>query len=161
MAIIIIFLLIIIAVLLFKSPDKCKDGNAESINNDERNLVGIYHTNNWNNNREATLRLNDDKTCYYPMTSDICKWSLSSEYIINVELSIYRLRYTDEEKNTKHVFDTKKYKNKIDCEEARLNRWKDETNSLKCVEEKSYDEVIEIIDNGLLVNNHIFTKIKQ
>ena len=148
----ILYLLIIIFIFVITGCGKNEKQKS--------NIAGLYHTNSWGNNREATLRLNSDATCQYPLSSYICNWTYSSEYIISLELSEYKLRYSEDEKNKEQTIPGTYY-SKIQCEEDRLNKWKDQTNSLKCVLQQVKKENAEIIDTGILLNNHIFTKISS
>ncbi len=54
----------------------------------EKDAVGIYHTNNWNNH-EATLFLNEDGICKYPGGGE-GTWNIEKD-IIEIKLPNYKL----------------------------------------------------------------------
>ncbi|MBE6145065.1 MAG: hypothetical protein E7171_00425 [Firmicutes bacterium] len=79
---VIIILSYFIVAILFCLIGFCIGINMDKNNNDKQiaEVVGIYHSDNWNN-REDTLILNKDYTCKYPGNITVCSWSINGAEI--------------------------------------------------------------------------------
>ncbi len=123
-------------------------------------MVGIYSNYNWNNH-EATFILNEDMTCKYPNSLQECTWELTNDKIL-LTFYGYEIQSDNADENiTKMLrFDSKEI-----CESSLL----DYTGIVKeynlvnphC-EHYIGDEKTElkIVDNGILIHNHVFNKIE-
>ena len=149
---VIIILLIVIASLLSKT-NKPKEAE-ETISNkkDIEKVVGIYHTNSWNN-REATLQLENNLSCKYPSSKDTCTYEIKGDNI-----TITLTSYTIKAETELSFYST--YTNKESCE-ADIERLQG-TYNLKdaTCEAKSNKHEAVLTNNGVLLHDTLFSKIK-
>lgn len=163
MSFIILCLLTSNIILIIKINNKTIES---PINNDIQRAIGIYHSQDYRNYRDSTLKLNDDMTCEYPNENVDCTWSISND-----EISITKTKYliTDDTKYTDEYYyknnGTKEYKklsigtSKVTCEEQ-IKREQDELKNARCEKGYTNNEILTLVNGGVLINNHIFNKIK-
>lgn len=142
---IIVILLVIIIILSDKPSQTDKD---------LKQAVGIYHNSNWNNH-DATLQLNNDMTCKYPNSNDICNWKISdNKIIITLEVYVINCDVND------HLNIFNQYATKESCNKD-LETYKKEydlTNP-RCEKQDRGTHEANLINNGILLHDHVFIKI--
>lgn len=148
---IIVILLVIIFILLNK--DNNKSDTPKIDNKEVKQAVGIYHNSNWNKH-DVTLQLNDDMTCKYPNSSDICKWTISDNEI-TITLSNYNIKYDNENKDLYIMYGTKEK-----CEED-LNKNKEKYNLInpRCEKVERGTHKATLISSGVLLHDHVFNRV--
>lgn len=153
--VVIIILLVIIIVLLTKNSNSNNivNSNSNSKKSEVANVVGIYHTYNWNKH-EDTLIFNEDMTCEYPGNIKLCKWSIEDKKI-TIELSIYM---TYDEKNTdlaNHFFSKQACDEFV--QELKESDNKYEKASCKLLPYGTHEAML--LNNGLVLHDTMFNKV--
>jgi len=143
---IIISILLVIIVILLAIIIK-QNSNLDS------SVVGIYYTDDFNNSR-ATIELNADKTCKYPQTTQKCKWEQ-----VNDKVNIYLEYYKIVMDNDNDLNEIPYYSLEI-CKQSITENSKTYNLINPHCEPTDVKFESKLIDDGLLLNDIVFKKIK-
>lgn len=168
MSVIIVGLLtsnIILIIKLNKKPVETP------IDTNTQRAIGIYNCNQYKatlNPYPATIRLNKDMTCEYLSNQTPCKWSISDDEI-TITITRYIIRddeyYTDEYYKNMYGYDINKVQDtsigtsEENCK-ANIEYQKEHLTNPKCVVSSTENIKATLINNGILLNNNIFNKVK-
>ena len=151
---------IILVIKLNKKPIETP------IDTNTQRVIGMYHSTDYRGYRDSTLTLNKDMTCEYPNENVNCKWSISDD---EITLTLTRYLIVDDAVYTDNYYynryGAREYKklgigvSKQNCEEQIKNTSEELVNA-RCELSSTKDEKITLVNGGVLINNHIFYKIK-
>lgn len=148
---ILLIISIITNIILFTKLDK---SSSDATNN---KLVGIYHTNNYNNKGiESNLILSSDKTCtYFDDKSSSCTYTASDD---NISITLTNYNVADN-RGLNYSFNF--YPTLQECD-VELKRLSDANKGTELLCKKStYKHTLTATNNGYLLDNDLLlTKIK-
>ena len=141
-------LLILLLVLIGFIVGRTKNNSEVLID-----IIGVYHSDNWNNN-EATLILNDDNTCKYPKSNDICTWTILDKKI-TIILTYYMI--TNDGNEQLPVINS--YGTKEGCEKD-IEKYENVYNLVNPTCKRfEYMHSAILGNNGIILHEHLFNKV--
>lgn len=115
-------------------------------------VVGVYHTNNYQNKYEDTITFNKDMTCQRSNVKQPCVWELKTDTTIEYTLTRYYV-WVDEENLSLMDFGTEEL-----CKQF-LNGLDNRYTNKRCEAKDTDPIVVTIVNGGVLIGNTLYNKI--